>query len=157
MQAVPSCHIGVFGSIKSIRTLSVLPLLLILAFVMTSIRPQLEPFLFSFYWVNTDLLLLSVLFFPLILAHLTVFLSFPVCQLPSIVTRVCAGGVSTVLCGAAVLNHTGFLSCMNRYLLSLEPYQWTAIFSSFCVLLWFTLIAADCLCLNAHLITYRDD
>lgn len=33
-------------------------------------------------------------------AHLTVFLSFPVGQLPSIVTWcVCVGGVSTVLCG----------------------------------------------------------
>lgn len=111
----------------------------------------------SFYWINTDLLLLSVLFFSLILAHLTVFLSFPVCQLPSIVTRVCAGGVSTVLCGAAVLNHTGFLSCMNRYLISLEPYQWTAIFSSFCVISWFILVAADCLYLNVHLTRYRHD
>lgn len=36
----------------------------------------------------------------LIFAHLTVFLSFPVGQLPPIVTWcVCAGGVSTVLCG----------------------------------------------------------
>lgn len=36
----------------------------------------------------------------LIFTHLTVFLSFPVGQLPPIVTRVvCAGGVSTVLCG----------------------------------------------------------
>lgn len=31
--------------------------------------------------------------------------------------RACAGGVSTVLCWTAVLNHTGFLSCMNRYLI----------------------------------------
>lgn len=130
MQAVPSCHADVFGC-SSIEALSMLPLLLILVFATTAIRPQLEPFLFLLT-ESTQICCNFLVFCSLILAHLTVFLSFPVGQLPSIVTRVCAGGVSTVLCGTAVLNHTCFLSCMNRYLISLEPHQWTAIFSSFC-------------------------
>lgn len=58
-----------------------------------------------------------LLFFPPPPAHLTVSLSFPDGQLPSIVTWVCVHGRS-VYCylRAAILNHTGFLSCMNRYL-----------------------------------------
>lgn len=55
--------------------------------------------------------------------------------LPSIVTRVTrvlAGGAGTVLRGAMVLNYTSFQACMNRYLISLEPHQWTATPSSFC-------------------------
>lgn len=52
------------------------------------------------YVVSSGLLWLPVVLCSLIFAHLTVFLSFPVGQLPPIVTRcVCAGGVSTVLCG----------------------------------------------------------
>lgn len=51
-------------------------------------------------WISTDQLWLSVVFCSPVFAHLTVFLSFPVGRLPPIVTRcVCAGGVSTVLCG----------------------------------------------------------
>lgn len=65
MQAVPSCHIDEFGCIKSIKTLLTLPLLLILAFAMTAIRPQLEPFLFLF--IESTLTCCYFLFFSFLL------------------------------------------------------------------------------------------
>ena len=100
-------------------------------FVIAAMSSLLEPFLFLLVGSTLSMVTFSCFCAP-ILAHLTVFLSFPVGQLPSIATRVCTGGVSTVFCRAIILSHTGFQSCMNRYLILLEHHQWTAIFISFC-------------------------
>lgn len=66
----------------------------------------------------------------LILAHLTLFLSSSVGV--ALWPARSRGGAGTVLRGAIVLNYTSFQACMNRYLISLEPHQWTTALSSFC-------------------------
>lgn len=48
---------------------------------------------------------------------------------------------------AAILNHTGLQSCMNRYLVSLQPHHWTTLQL---ILFYFMLPAAECTFLNVH-------
>lgn len=116
MPAAPSCHVDVSGCNVWNKCCRCCPLTFF--FVTTSMRPQLEPFLLCLVQstrICCNLLLFSVLLFWLISLSFSHPLS--VNCLPLWPVRACAGGVSTVLCWTAVLSHTGFLSCMNRYLI----------------------------------------